>query len=67
MLKELDTIRTIAQVNDLVPEGTMGVIHQCYSGKVNMYLIEFLDNSHSTICITEAAENQIEIVENAAS
>ena len=59
MLKELDIIRLNKKINDLLPEGTKGVIHQVYPNKPNFYLIEFVDKEDNTICITEVSEVDI--------
>lgn len=61
--KEFDVIKTIARIDGKVPEGTRGVVHQCYPGDPNIYLIEFIDENNNTIDLLNAEEKQLEMIE----
>ena len=64
MFKELDIVKTNKRVNENVPEGTKGVVHQIYPNYPNLYLVEFVNEDNNTIDILEVSETDILIVWN---
>jgi len=61
MFNELDVVKLKRKLNELLPEGTMGVVHQIYPGSLNWYLVEFLDEESNTISICDVTEDDIEL------
>ncbi len=61
---ELDVVKTIVHIDIKVPQGTRGVVHQCYPGDPNVYLIEFIDENNDTIGLQNAEEKQLEMIES---
>lgn len=59
MFKELDIVRANKKINEQIPEGTEGVIHEIFPNDPNFYLIEFVDSENNTICVLEVSEKDI--------
>lgn len=60
MYRVLDMVQANKKINDYLPEGTKGVIHQIYLNNPNVYLIEFVDTNNDTICIIDVSEIDID-------
>lgn len=62
MYNELDFVALNRQLNEKLPKGTGGIIHEIRYGDPNLYLIEFFDENNDTISIESVKEDDIDLV-----